>query len=229
MRKVLVTGAEGALGSALLKRLTRDRENEKFEIAAAYWSKPGQEMEGVSWVQMDLSKPASIKAGLELMANQRGFEPDSVLHCAGGFRWSEIETLSDENLDFVINANLKSTFYLVRAVVPAMKRRGFGRMVFVSSAGTTRPCPSGMAPYLASKAALNILAQALTEELKNFDINACCVLPTVIDTPANRKDMPDADPNRWVRPEALADLMVSLILPAGNAARGALIQVPGAV
>jgi NAD(P)-dependent dehydrogenase (short-subunit alcohol dehydrogenase family) len=86
-----------------------------------------------------------------------------------------------------------------------------------------------MSVYSATKAALNALTASLAEETKSYDINVNAVLPSIIDTPANRKDMPKADISKWVTPEALAEIIFSLTQPWGKPIHGALIPVAGRV
>jgi NAD(P)-dependent dehydrogenase (short-subunit alcohol dehydrogenase family) len=86
-----------------------------------------------------------------------------------------------------------------------------------------------MGPYSASKSAVIRLTESMSAELRDRGINVNCVLPTIIDTPQNRKDMPKADPRRWVAPEALAEVVLFLASDAARAIHGAAIPVSGLV
>jgi NAD(P)-dependent dehydrogenase (short-subunit alcohol dehydrogenase family) len=114
----------------------------------------------------------------------------------------------------------------MRELLPPMKKRGFGRIVLVSARATLNP-PAGMSAYAASKAGLNALVSSVAEELKDFDININAVMPSMIDTLANRRDMPKADFKKWVSPDALAEIIFSLTQPWGKPIHGALIPVAG--
>jgi NAD(P)-dependent dehydrogenase (short-subunit alcohol dehydrogenase family) len=151
-----------------------------------------------------------------------------LVHCAGGFRYAPIDQLEDKDLQFLIDANLRSSFYLVRALLPEMKKKNFGRLVLISSKSTLQ-APAGLSAYAASKVGLNALVSAVAEEVKSFDININAVMPTVIDTPANRRDMPKADFSSWVSPAQLAEIIFSLTQPWGKPIHGALIPVAGRV
>jgi NAD(P)-dependent dehydrogenase (short-subunit alcohol dehydrogenase family) len=218
--KVLVTGAEGALGSAVTERFLRGGAT----VFATYFrDKPKDAASAIQWVQSNLSDANKVRATIQEIG-----AIDALVHCAGGFRWAHAGQVSAEDLDFLIDTNLRSAFHLVKEVLPGMKARGFGRIVFVSSKQTLQPSV-GMAAYAASKAGINMLTLALAEEVKSFDINVNAVLPTIIDTPANRSAMPGADFKSWVPREQLAEIIFSLTQPQTQSVNGALIPVSGRV
>lgn len=220
-RHVLVTGAVGALGSAVAARFVA----EGVQVTGAYLGPAAPPARaGMRWVAMDLTRSDSIAAALGDLKDP----VDSLVHCAGGFRWVTTEKFTDEDLDFLLDTNLKSSFLLARALLPAMRAQGFGRIVFVGAKATLQP-GAGMGPYTASKIGLNALTLALAEEVKGADINVNAVLPSIIDTPANRKDMPDADPSKWVSASELAAIIYDLTQPEKRAIHGALIPVSGRV
>lgn len=220
-KRVFISGAQGALGQEVLNRFLK----EDFEVFGSYYPQhigSFESMKNVHWIQMDITQPASVKKAL---ASQ---EFDYFIHCAGGFRFAKADEVSNEDLNFLIDVNLKSTFFLLHEILPGMKKRNFGRIVFISSRATLQ-AGTGMAAYAASKAGLNMITSALAEETKSFNITVNSVLPTVIDTPTNRKDMPDADFKSWVSPKDLAEIIFSLVSPLGQPIHGALIPVSGRV
>lgn len=223
-QSVLITGASGALGLQVVRRFV-----EGGLMVCATWyggTRPTPDsahpwLERVHWIEMDVRDIASVRRGFP-----EGVE--ALVHCAGGFRWTHVEEVSDEDLDFLVDTNLKSTIQVLRAALPGMKKRGFGRIVFVG-ARATRAGSAGMGPYAASKAGINLLTESLADEVKGLDINVNAVLPSIIDTPANRKDMPQADPSKWVRPDELSEIIFALTQPWSRAIHGALIPVSGRV
>jgi NAD(P)-dependent dehydrogenase (short-subunit alcohol dehydrogenase family) len=217
MKHLLVTGAEGALGSQVVKTCL---EKTDFEILATYHRSPGPSAARVQWIQVNLSQKETTETSL------KNFEIDSVIHCAGGFRFATIDELQSSDLDFLLDANLRSSFNLVQTVLPGMKKRNFGRIALVSARASLQ-AGQGMAAYAASKSAINALTTAVADEVRAFNININSVLPTIIDTPANRKDMPKADFSQWVSTEALAEVLVWLVQPASSPINGALIPVAG--
>jgi NAD(P)-dependent dehydrogenase (short-subunit alcohol dehydrogenase family) len=191
-------------------------------VIGTYHSKAGPARAGLEWVQADLGKPTSVRGIAGKIRSA-----DAWIHCAGGFRWAKAEDVRDEDIDFLIDANLKSALLLARELVPAMKERGFGRIVLVSTRATLQPPGAGMGAYAATKAGLNQLVLSLAEEVRAQDINVNAVMPTVIDTPANRKDMPGADFSAWVTPAQLAEIVFGLTQEWGKPIHGALIPVAG--
>lgn len=217
---VVVTGAQGALGVHVVDRflaagcqvfgIGRSSQKHSFE------KKDPRKFE---WIHMDVSHPAEVRAKFPKNV-------DTLIHCAGGFRFVATDQFTDEDMDFLIDTNLKSSLILARQVLPQMKEKNFGRIVFVGAKATQNPT-SGMGLYTATKAGLNALTVSLADEIRHFDININTVLPSIIDTPANRNDMPNADFSTWVSPQELADIIFSLTQPWGRAINGGLIPVGG--
>ncbi|MBC7690833.1 MAG: SDR family oxidoreductase [Methylotenera sp.] len=228
---VLVTGAQGSLGKFVIRKLL----HQGYQVIATHHltkPTPAAPLEKsptatLTWVQMDVTSPQSVKAAIQGLPPQLS-KIDHLIHCAGGFRYAMGDSVRDDDIEFLLDVNLKSSFYLIRELLPKMKKNAFGRIVLVSSKATLNP-GAGMGIYGASKAALNALVSSVADEVRSFDININAVLPSVIDTPVNRKEMPKADYTTWVTPDALADIMVSLIEPWGKPIHGALIPVAGRV
>ena len=115
-----------------------------------------------------------------------------------------------------------------RAAIPHVKRSAAGRIVNVGANGALKAA-LGMGAYAASKSGVHSLTQALAEELKGDGVTVNAVLPSIIDTPANRADMPKADFASWVRPQELAAVMLFLVSEEASAVTGALLPVTGRV
>lgn len=215
-RSVAITGARGALGSQVLKRFL----DAGCRVIAIDRTPPADRGD-IQWIELDVTDPKAVRERMPT-------DVDALIHCAGGFRYTSVESFRDEDLDFLLNTNLKSAFLLARQVIPSMKNRNFGRIVFVGAKATLHPS-AGMGLYSASKAGLNILTASLADELREFNINVNAVLPSIIDTPANRADMPKADFSKWVGAGELAELIFSLTQPLTGSMNGALIPVNGRV
>ena len=123
--------------------------------------------------------------------------------------------------------NLKTALVATRALLPLLKV-GRGSIVNVGAAASVKAA-AGMGAYAASKAGVARLTEALAEELKNDLVRVNAVLPSIIDTPPNRADMPDAEFDRWVSPAQLSAVIAFLLSPAASAVTGALIPVTGRV
>jgi NAD(P)-dependent dehydrogenase (short-subunit alcohol dehydrogenase family) len=229
IKTILITGAAGALGSSVCERfLDAGCTVVGADLAAAISSggsslSADSERDGLHWIGMNLSEPAAVRAGIAEVEAKVG-PIDALVHCAGGFRWALMGEASDQDIDFLIDANLRSSLLILREVLPKMKSRNRGRIVLISSKSTLNP-GKGEGPYAATKAALNALTKAVAAEVKELDVTINAVLPSVIDTPANRAAMPDAKFDKWVRREQLAEIIFSLTQPMGAPINGALIPV----
>ena len=223
----IVTGAGGHLGGTVsevflshgMTVVGADLTVDSEELVA------DDERDGLHWMYMDGADPRSVESVVDRVEDALG--PVSFyVNCAGGFRWTLMGDASDEALDFLIDANLKSALYGVRAVLPGMKERNDGRILLMSSKSTLNPS-KGEGPYAATKAALNALTKSVADEVKSSRVTINAILPTVIDTPTNREEMPDADFETWVRREQIAELMLDLLGPTGDPINGALIPISG--
>lgn len=220
---VAVTGAAGALGRRTAERL-----------AAAKWivvgidraplpadSPTDMDIDGI-----DLSDEAAMAAAADKIRDAFG-RLDALVNVAGGFRW---ETIADGNVatwDRLYTMNVKTALVASRALLPLLRVNG-GAIVNVGAAAAVKAA-AGMGAYAASKAGVARLTEALADELKDARIRVNAVLPSIIDTAANRTDMPDADFSRWVTPDQLADVIGFLLSPAAAAVTGALLPVTGRV
>jgi NAD(P)-dependent dehydrogenase (short-subunit alcohol dehydrogenase family) len=152
---------------------------------------------------------------------------DALVNTVGGYRGGQpVAETAIELWDGMFDLNARSAFIVSRAVAPHMLARGSGRIINVGSKaalqGTRRS-----AAYSAAKSAVVRLTESLAADLKREGITANCVLPSTLDTPENREDMPGADPSRWVTPEEVADVILFLASDAARAVQGAAIPVYG--
>jgi NAD(P)-dependent dehydrogenase (short-subunit alcohol dehydrogenase family) len=152
---------------------------------------------------------------------------DVLVNIAGGFRWETVADGTVETWDLLYAMNLKTALCACKAAIPYLPAQR-GRIISIGAAATAK-ANSGMGAYTASKAGVAKLTEALAEELKDKGINVNAVLPSIIDTAANRAEMPSADFTRWVSPQALADVILFLSSPSARAITGASIPVTGRV
>lgn len=134
---------------------------------------------------------------------------------------------SVDTWDFLYQLNVRTAVNACRGAIPHIPSTG-GRIVNISAAGSVK-ADMGLGAYAASKAGVSKLTEALAAELKAANVTVNAVMPSIIDTAPNRADMPDADFETWVKPSALADVIVFLLSPAAEAVTGALIPVTGRV
>ncbi|MCB9377336.1 MAG: SDR family NAD(P)-dependent oxidoreductase [Holophagales bacterium] len=232
-RTALLCGASGALGGALTRRLAAagariaalDRKPERLteELVAAGLAVGDR----LSVHAVDFAELASVERGVDAAVARHG-ALHHVFNVAGAFGMADsVEATSDELWSKMWEANFRTTLQVCRAVAPRLKRQGEGTIVNVGSRGALRG-DAGVVAYSVAKAAVVRLTESLAAEGKGNGMRANCVLPGTIDTPANRKAMPDADFSTWVDLDALVDAMLFLASPAARAVTGAALPVYGA-
>jgi NAD(P)-dependent dehydrogenase (short-subunit alcohol dehydrogenase family) len=152
---------------------------------------------------------------------------DGLVHLVGGFAGGRtVAETDDATFDKMIDLNLRSVFLMMRAVLPQMRMQGSGRILAIGSKAAVEPAPmAGL--YAASKAALVSLVRTVARENSDLKITANVVLPGTMDTPANRKSDPKADPSKWVQPLQVAQLLVHLMSDSSSQINGAVIPVYG--
>jgi NAD(P)-dependent dehydrogenase (short-subunit alcohol dehydrogenase family) len=152
---------------------------------------------------------------------------DVVCNIAGGFDMGPaVHETSDALWSKLMDINVGTLLNVVRAVVPAMLEAGSGKIVNVGAMGGVAG-KGNMGAYSASKSVVIKLTESMSAELREKGINVNCVLPSIIDTPPNRADMPNADFSKWVSPAALADVIVFLASDKARAIHGASVPVVG--
>jgi NAD(P)-dependent dehydrogenase (short-subunit alcohol dehydrogenase family) len=224
--RVLITGASGALGGSVVRRFLAAGE----PVLAVYGRDPA-ELAGLAPAdrlelrQADLASSTAV-AELFAAAGLAGGPAPVVAHLVGGFRYGRLSELSDEDWSFLVRINLETTFRVARECARCFERAGGGALVVVSSPAALLG-EAGVAGYAAAKAGTLRLVESLARELAPRGGRANAVLPGTMDTPANRRAMPDADPGKWVSTEAVAEVIYYLCTPAAAAINGAAIRVPG--
>ncbi|QGZ57207.1 SDR family NAD(P)-dependent oxidoreductase [Paraburkholderia acidiphila] len=153
---------------------------------------------------------------------------DALVNVAGAFRWETIGDGDPRTWDLMFDLNVKTALNASKAALPWLVKSGAGRVVNIG-AGAGLKAGLGMGAYSASKAGVARLTEALAEELKDKGVTVNAILPSIIDTPQNRADMPDADFTRWVQPREISTVIAFLLGADAQAVTGALIPVNGRV
>jgi NAD(P)-dependent dehydrogenase (short-subunit alcohol dehydrogenase family) len=221
---VLITGANGGLGQAV----TRAFLDAGAKVGGAAQSISDSDFSHPDFMALsgEVSTAAAAAAVVQAVKARWG-RLDGLIHLIGGFSGgSRVDETSDETFDKMLVVNLRPIFHFIKAVVPGMREQGSGRIVAIGSRTAVIPTP-GVGVYSASKAALVSLVQTVALENKDRGITANVILPGTMDTPANRKAMPDADPSRWVAPSQVASLLVHLVSDAASQMSGAVIPILG--
>jgi NAD(P)-dependent dehydrogenase (short-subunit alcohol dehydrogenase family) len=229
-RVVLITGAAGHLGRAVARHFAEAGERLVLVDVQAQALREafGEEGEERLLAAADLLQPGAAE-GVVRQALERFGRIDVLCNLAGGFRMGEaVHELPDAGWDFLFDLNARTLLHAVRAVVPHMLERGGGKVVNVGAFSALKGVAQ-MGAYTASKSVVMRLTEAMSGELRARGINVNCVLPSIIDTPDNRRAMPDADPAQWVAPRDLAQVIGFLASDAARAVHGACVPVTGLV
>jgi NAD(P)-dependent dehydrogenase (short-subunit alcohol dehydrogenase family) len=221
----LVTGANGGLGQSVTRGLL---DAGATVVGVARHIEP-KEFDNPSFVAIssELTTGDAAQKTVDEVLSSFG-RIDVLAHLVGGFAGGKtISELDDATFEKMLDLNLRSAFYVLRAVIPHMRRAGNGRIIAIGSRAAEDPGP-GVGAYSLSKAALVSLIRTVARENKQQGITANVILPGTIDTPANRDAMPGADRRTWVQPDSIASLIVWLASDAGKDVNGAAIPVYGA-
>lgn len=218
---ILVTGAFGSLGQAVAEHL----QSRGAQLALIDRAPVPQAVSGFAQGSVDLADETAARSAIEAVVARLG-GVDALVNVAGTFRWESIESGSVDTWDFLYRINLRTALCASKAVLPHLLARGGGRIVNIGANAASK-AGLGMGAYAASKSGVARLTESLAEELKDRGVTVNAVLPGIIDTPQNRKDMPDADVTRWVTPEALAAVVGFLISPEAAPITGALLPATG--
>jgi NAD(P)-dependent dehydrogenase (short-subunit alcohol dehydrogenase family) len=176
---------------------------------------------------VDLTDPEAARRTIDTVRERLG-AVHVLLNIAGGFTWETLDGGDPASWSRMHAMNVLTAVNASRAALPHLVESGAGRIVNVGAAGAVKAA-AGMGPYAASKAGVHRFTEALAEELKDRNVTVNAVLPSILDTPQNRADMPDADPAKWVRVEDLAAVMLFLASREASAITGALLPVTGRV
>ncbi|SDD62890.1 NAD(P)-dependent dehydrogenase, short-chain alcohol dehydrogenase family [Massilia sp. PDC64] len=224
-RVIVITGGFGALGRAVATRLVaagaRVALLDRAPVAQAGLPDVALALGGV-----ELGEEAGCQAAYAQVVGALG-AVHGVVNVAGGFTWETVEGGTLASWDRMYETNVRTAVVSCRAALPYLLANG-GSIVNVGAAAAQK-AGTGMGAYAASKAGVARLTEALAEELKDRGVTVNAVLPSIIDTPANRADMPGSDFTRWVAPDKLAAVIAFLLSEEASALTGACIPVNGRV
>jgi NAD(P)-dependent dehydrogenase (short-subunit alcohol dehydrogenase family) len=228
-RVALVTGGTGALGRAVTRRLLAEgaavtvsyrADAERDALLAGLGA---AERERLLLVRADVTDDRAVGDLVNTLRVRHG-RLDILAALVGGFAGGRLVETDRATWERMLALNLTSAFVAARAAVPAMLAGGWGRVVTVGSRAVVPPA-GGFVAYTAAKAGLIAFTQALAQELRGSGVTANCVLPSTMDTPANRAAMPDADRSGWVPVESVAAAIAFLVGEEAGHVTGALVTV----
>lgn len=226
-RKVLLTGGTGGLGRGILPSVLsqgglitipylkeRDADSVRYMLTQ-------KQLEQVILVKADLTEESNVSQIVKDMG-----KVEVLIHLVGGFDMGDIHQYSLTDWQKTFSLNLLTTFLTCKHCLQSMREHNYGRIVTIGSRGAVDPAPQ-LAAYSAAKAGVVALTQAIAKENKEFNITANIVLPSVIDTPANREAMGEENADKWVKPASLAQVICFLASEAAQDVSGAAIPVYG--
>lgn len=218
-KRVVITGGDGALGQAVVKAFVDAGAECHLPILGAVSTQPA--------AQVHLTGSVNLTEDAAVTAYYAGLPPLwASVHLAGGYQAKPIVDTTRADLDQQLALNLATAFLCCREAVRAMRKSGGGRIVNVAARVVEVPV-AGSVAYSASKAGVASLTRALAVEARPDRILVNAVLPSLIDTPANRAAMPNADYSRWPKAEELAAAILWLASPENTLTSGALVPVYG--
>jgi NAD(P)-dependent dehydrogenase (short-subunit alcohol dehydrogenase family) len=229
-RSVLITGATGTLGTAVTRRFLELGH----DVAAASSGRSGHAPErshdestaGAHLLQADVTEPDSVSTLVAEAVDALG-TIDVLVHLVGGWVGGKpIQDHSPAEWDRVLDLNLRSAFLCSRAVIPHMRKQGWGRIVLVS-ARAAKQDREGQGAYAVAKSGVAILAEAIAEENRDKNVTANVVAPAALDTPANRAAGPSSDHSDLVRPDVVAEMIAFLASEEAGLLRGAWLPAFG--
>ncbi|MGH7902413.1 MAG: SDR family NAD(P)-dependent oxidoreductase [Thermodesulfobacteriota bacterium] len=226
----IITGGTGALGRSVVSAFAEEGarvmctyviEKEKRECLSLTRS----HKERIHYIKADVTKENQVSRLIKECIDK--FKRiDILVNIVGGFVYSYTIDTDEQTWDRMMNMNLKSAFLCLKGVLPYMIKKNYGKIVNISSRPALKGS-AGVGAYSASKAGVLNLTETIADEVRNYKINVNAILPSTIDTPANRRDMPDADFSKWVKPEEIAKVIVFLASDDSRPISGAGIPVYG--
>jgi NAD(P)-dependent dehydrogenase (short-subunit alcohol dehydrogenase family) len=228
-RVAIVTGGSGALGQAVTRRFLAEGalvcvpwivEHERERLEASI---PREAQARLQLERCDVVDDAAVERLVrELVERHRRL--DVVVSAVGGFAMGELVQTDRALWDTMLRLNLTSAYVIARAALPHMLTAGSGRIVAVASRAVVPPA-GGFIAYTVAKAGVITFVQALAAETRGRGVTVNAVLPSTMDTPANRVSMPDVDPQTWVPVDAVADAVAYLAAESSAHVTGTLLAI----
>jgi len=223
-RVVFITGAKGGLGSFITKRFLATGAT----VVGASRSISQEDFPLPNFVALpvDFTKSAAVTSAVNSIVD-RYRRLDVLVHVVGAFAGGQsVAETDDATWEQMRDLNLTSAFYTLRAAIPHLRKSGAGRLVVIGSLAAVEP-HAGLAAYVTFKTALATLVRTVALENRDAGVTANVVLPGTMDTPANRKAMPNADFSKWLQPSDVADVVLWLCDERASHITGTTIPIDG--
>jgi NAD(P)-dependent dehydrogenase (short-subunit alcohol dehydrogenase family) len=216
---VIIAGGRGGLGQTVTPAFA----NAGARVIVIDRHATGQPQAREIGIDADVTDESSVASAVRQVLDQEG-RLDCLVNLVGSFVPGRLADTSPATWNTMLSLNVTAAYLLSRAVIPHLSTQGNGRIVHIAARAAQDPFP-GAAAYIVAKSGLMALIRVLALELAGSGVTINGVLPTTIDTPANRQTMPKADSSKWVKPEAIADLLLFLASDESVSINGALIPL----
>lgn len=229
----IVTGATGTLGRVVVKAILDNGAH----VVSTYRSEEKQkELDGfaagtsgtLASVQADVTDEKSVQALFQKVLDKYG-RVDILLNIVGAYKGgNEIVNTKESDWDYMMDVNLKSAFLCSKTALPSMMKLNYGKIVSISArTAVEKRFRAKSGAYAVSKAGIIVLTETIAEEVKKYDINVNCIVPSTIDTPDNRRNFPSGDFSKWVKPEEITRVILFLVSDDSKIVSGASLLVYG--
>jgi len=224
MSTILITGASGNLGKAVVKRMLQ--EAHQIITLDREVNDPNSGNGLLENIQMDILDEAGSQEKMKSIISDHP-QLDAAVLLVGGFAMGKVEDTSLSDIDRMINLNFKTTYNIVRPLLPHfLNRPEGGHFILVGARPQMHPMQGkDMVAYTLGKSLVFKLAEFINAEGKGKNVGATVIVPSIIDTSINRKAMPDADHSSWVPPERIADSIAYTLSDAGRMMRGTVLKL----
>jgi NAD(P)-dependent dehydrogenase (short-subunit alcohol dehydrogenase family) len=225
-RIIAVTGAHGFLGQAVVRHLCDQGASVVGIDARAH--DDGLPV-ALRIAPADLTSADDVARVVGAIETTCGGGLHGLVNIAGGFVWETVGAQSPATMEAMFRLNVMTAVTMTSAALPLLLAAGDASVVNVAAGAALGPAAAGMGAYAASKAGVVKFTESLAAETKSRGLRVNAIAPSIIDTPANRADMPDADYSTWVRGEELAAVIGFLLSPAASGVTAAVLPVSGRV
>ncbi len=230
-RNVLITGGTGILGSAVTKAYLAQGDNVAvtylFDDEVERFNQFNPELfDDVTFLFANVTEEAEVQKTIQEFLSKFG-QLDVLINIVGGFVGGiPTAELEEDRWDFMMNLNLKSVFLCCKTAIPHMTAQGYGKIINVSARAGLKG-EAGLSAYCVSKGGVRTLTESLAAEVMDSGVNVNAIMPSIMDTPANREAMPEEEHDRWVAPADVAKVISFLTSDDATIINGAAIPVYG--
>lgn len=223
-RNIWITGGSGNMGKAVIEKFLASGDKVTATLAPAE-KKPEFEGGTVNWLEVDLADEENSQRILDTEYRKQG-KVDAAVLTVGGFAAGNLENTRAADIQKMLNLNFITAFNTVKPIFLRMKEKGAGRIFLIGARpGINMADSTGIIAYGLSKSMIFRLAELLNAEAKGTRVVVHVIVPSTIDTPQNRKSMPDVDPEKWVKASQIADIIHFHCSPAADPIREPVIKI----